>query len=110
MLAEHSTLKCPHLPTVHAPSGPGILFDLPADRLPAFAASVRRLTGQPLQLHWLPTGDDESGRVLVHIESPPAILVDRAAGIGRVLFEPSRDIPPASEFVGEIESLGTAGR
>src|SRR5947209_12541254 len=68
---------------------PAALFDLPADRLPAVAADVRRLTRRPLQFRWLPSADDEPGRVLVRVESPPAILVDRAATVGRVFTEQS---------------------
>jgi hypothetical protein len=89
-----------------AASRPGIVvFDLPADRLPPVAATVRRLTGQPLQLHWLPTGDEEPGRVLVRVESPPEWLLDRVSGIGRVYVGPSPNVPPTAEFVDEIESL-----
>lgn len=57
-----------------------VLFDLPTSRLPAFVATVRRLAGGPLQLRWLPTEDEMPGRVLVRVESPPNLLVDRIQG------------------------------
>src|SRR5215210_5852630 len=54
-----------------------VLFDLPADRFPALAADLRRLTRQPLRFRWLPTADDEPGRVLVRVESPPPLVMWR---------------------------------
>ena len=112
----------------------GVLFDLPADRLPAFAASLRRLTGQAPQLRWLPTSDDQPGRVLVRVESPPALVIEReigrayaeqAAGVWvQVGYQPAPSEPvtpptgevllvrpggmevvPSGEFVAEIDSL-----
>ena len=97
---------------------PAILFDLPANRLSAFAATIRRLSGQSLQFRWLPTPDDEPGRVLVRVESPPSLLVDRVAGFGRVYLQTAAgdwaafgrepggpETVPPGPFVPEIESL-----
>src|SRR4051812_35671692 len=64
-----------------------VLFDLPAERLPAVAASLRRFARQPLQFRWLPTADDEPGRVLVRVEAPPPLVVDRVAAFGRVYVQ-----------------------
>src|SRR5262245_54553989 len=58
----------------------GVLFDLPADRLPVFVAGLRRLTSKLLQLCWLPSADDQAGRVLVRVESPPTLVIERESG------------------------------
>ena len=97
---------------------PAILFDLPADRLAAFAATFRRLSRPTLQFRWLPTADDEPGRVLVRVESPPSLVVDHVAGFGRIYVQTAAGdwaelgggpgwpgIVPPGPFVPEIESL-----
>ena len=53
------------------------LFDVPADRLPALAADLRRLAPKPPLFCWLPTVDDAPGRVLVRVEEPPPLVVWR---------------------------------
>jgi cellulose synthase operon protein C len=57
-----------------------VFFDLPGDRLPAVAADLRRLSGKPQLFRWLPTVEEEPGRVLVRIESPPPLVVERLLG------------------------------
>ncbi|HEX3146478.1 MAG TPA: hypothetical protein VHR66_00150 [Gemmataceae bacterium] len=54
-----------------------VLFELPNNRVAAFAAAAWRLTAKPLQWHWLPLGDDASSRALVRLEAPPRLLVER---------------------------------
>src|SRR5687768_15452570 len=72
-----------------------VLFDVPAGRFPRLAAELRRVTTQPLRFRWLPTADDEAGRVLVGVEDPPALIVDR-------LLDPGR-AGPATPVVAYIE-------
>lgn len=71
-----------NLTFVPTPIDPGrlgvVLVDLPADRFPAFAADWRRLAQKPFLFRWLPTADDEPGRVLVRAEQPPPLIVWRA--------------------------------
>lgn len=82
---------------------PAALFDLPVERVAAVAGAVRRLAHQPLSLRWLPTADEECGRALVRVESPPELLVERVAKVGHVFNEIRTDtwvevgswIPPA---------------
>src|SRR5262245_51064265 len=69
-----------------------VLFDLPGEQFAGLVADLRRLTRQPLQFHWLPTGEDETGRVLVRVHSPPAIVVWRAMDQG----EADSPLSPAS--------------
>jgi hypothetical protein len=61
-----------------------VLFDLPGDRFARLASELRRITNQPIRFRWLSTLDDETGRVLVRVENPPAFLVDRLLDSGQV--------------------------
>src|SRR5215213_2723409 len=74
-------------------------FELPAGRLPTFAAAVRRLSPQPLRFRWVSNGADEVDRVLIRVEAPAALLLDRY----REFIRP--DSGPAGEFLDEIETL-----
>ncbi|HVK10295.1 MAG TPA: hypothetical protein VM597_16125, partial [Gemmataceae bacterium] len=80
---------------VEAPrSRAAVQFDLPAAEFPAFTAQLRRLGPQPLRYRWLP-----ADRVLVRVEAPPALLIDRFCEAVR---------PPADstdELLEEIEQL-----
>jgi hypothetical protein len=60
-----------------------VLFDLPGERFAGVAADLWRLTRKPVQFRWLPTADDEAGRVLVRVESPPPLVVSRVKDGGR---------------------------
>jgi hypothetical protein len=130
------------LTLVPTPIDPGslgvVLFDLPADRFPAFAADLRRLAQKPFQFRWVPTADDEPGRVLVRVEQPPPLVVWRAVDEKCTAYaehapgvwvqlgfrHPSSERPadgrllllrpgaaeeiPPGEFTGEIEELALA--
>jgi len=71
----------PDAPLVPAAIEPGrlgvVLFDLPGELFPSVVADLRRLTRQAIRLRWISTADDEVGRVLVRVESPPALVVWR---------------------------------
>ncbi|MBO0699389.1 MAG: hypothetical protein J2P46_13415, partial [Zavarzinella sp.] len=61
------------------PHRPGVvLFDVPAQQFAGLAVELRRFTQQKIQFRWLPTEDEESGRVFVQIESPPALALWRS--------------------------------
>src|SRR5262245_36580666 len=109
-------------PTLIDPGRLGVvLFDLPGERFADVAADLRRLTRQPVQFRWLPTADDEAGRVLVRVESPPPLVVWRVIGEwagppwGQV-SEPAGGAPPGSDRFGGLSppeppsaSLGASG-
>src|SRR5687767_3318044 len=91
-----------------------VLFDVPADRLAALAAELRRLSRRPVQFLWLPTGDDEPGRVLVRVEEPPPLVVwrvlDEGAGFRVDLTLRVRKGPAAREALSAIPGPAPAER
>jgi cellulose synthase operon protein C len=92
------SIPTPVEPSRSRAAGPAVaLFELPADRLPTFAAQLRRLCPQPLRFRWLP-GDPD--RVLVRVESPTNLLVDRFRDAVR-----SASVDDPAAFLEEIDHL-----
>jgi len=54
-----------------------VLFDLPGEQFAPLVADLRRLSRQPIQFRWLPTPENDAGRVLIRTESPPLLIVSR---------------------------------
>jgi cellulose synthase operon protein C len=63
------------------------LFELPAERMTTFVAGLRRLGRHSVRICWLPSVEEGTGRVLVRVESPPALVVDRISEYGLAYSE-----------------------
>jgi cellulose synthase operon protein C len=93
------SIPTPVEPSRSRAAGPAVaLFELPADRFPSFAAQLRRLCPQPLRFRWLP-GDPD--RVLVRVESPTNLLIDRF----RDAVQSSAPVDDPAAFLEEIDYL-----
>jgi hypothetical protein len=63
------------------------LFEIPSTELASFTLHLTQLANDSWQFAWLPISEEKEGNVLVRVEKPPRILIERAADEGIVYRE-----------------------